>query len=112
MKYNLYSKYNITLYDLPSPSEVLKYRLYGNDCCIESIWKNHIGRNHYLIKSQEFMVIYMMSQWFIPTVKISHSFILNVYENKVKVAQSCPTLCDPMDYTQSTDFSRPDYWGE
>ena len=23
---------------------------------------------------------------------------------KVKVAQSCPTLCDPM------DFSRPEYW--
>ena len=42
----------------------------------------------------------MMSQWFIPTVKIYHSFILNVYENKVKVkvAQSCPTFCDRMDY--------------
>ena len=29
---------------------------------------------------------------------------------KVKVAQSCPTLCDPMDYIQSMDFSRPEYW--
>ena len=27
---------------------------------------------------------------------------------KVKVAQLCPTLCDPMD--QSMDFSRPEYW--
>ena len=30
---------------------------------------------------------------------------------KVKVAQSCPTLCDPTDYTviQSMEFSRPEY---
>ena len=26
---------------------------------------------------------------------------------KVKVAQSCPTLCDPI---QSMEFSRPEYW--
>ena len=29
-------------------------------------------------------------------------------KNKVKVAQLCPTLCDPMDYME---FSRPEYWG-
>ena len=28
---------------------------------------------------------------------------------KVKVAQLCPTLCDPMDYTVH-EFSRPEYW--
>ena len=33
----------------------------------------------------------------------------------VKVAQSCPTLCDPMNYTAchaplSMEFSRPEYW--
>ena len=28
--------------------------------------------------------------------------------SEVKVTQSCPTLCDPMDYT--LEFSRPDYW--
>ena len=28
----------------------------------------------------------------------------------VKVTQSCPTLCDPMDYMQSLEFSRPEYW--
>ena len=28
---------------------------------------------------------------------------------EVKVAQLCPTLCDPMDYTIH-EFSRPDYW--
>ena len=39
MKYNLYSKYNIVLYDRPNPTEVLKYRVYGKDCCIESKWK-------------------------------------------------------------------------
>ena len=27
----------------------------------------------------------------------------------MKVAQSCPTLCDPMDYTVMK-FSRPEYW--
>ena len=30
---------------------------------------------------------------------------------KVRVAQSCPTLCDPMDYIQSMEFFRPEYWG-
>ena len=31
----------------------------------------------------------------------------------VKVAQLCPALCDPMDYTVHgilTEFSRPEYW--
>ena len=28
----------------------------------------------------------------------------------VKVAQSCPTLCDPMDYIQSMEYSRPEDW--
>ena len=28
---------------------------------------------------------------------------------KVKVTQSCPTLCDPMDYTVH-GFSSPEYW--
>ena len=28
---------------------------------------------------------------------------------KVKVAQSYPTLCNPMDY-KSMEFSRPEYW--
>ena len=27
----------------------------------------------------------------------------------VKVAQSCPSLCDPMDYTVM-EFSTPEYW--
>ena len=35
-------------------------------------------------------------------------FLKRVYV--VKVTQSCPTLCDPMDYIQSMEFSRPDYW--
>ena len=34
--------------------------------------------------------------------------------NEVKVAQLCPTLCDPMDTKsmelQSMGFSRPEYW--
>ena len=28
----------------------------------------------------------------------------------VKVAQLCPTLCDRMDYIQSMELSRPEYW--
>ena len=35
-------------------------------------------------------------------------------ENEVKVIQSCPTLCDPMDCTHqatlSMEFSRQEYW--
>ena len=31
-------------------------------------------------------------------------------KGKVKVAQSCPTLCDPMDYKQSLEFSMTEYW--
>ena len=29
---------------------------------------------------------------------------------KVKVTQWYPILCDPMDYIQSVQFSRPEYW--
>ena len=31
-------------------------------------------------------------------------------QSKVKVAQSCPTLCNPMDYIQSMEFSRQEDW--
>ena len=31
-------------------------------------------------------------------------------EVKVKVTQSCQTVCDPMNYVQSMEFSRPEYW--
>ena len=37
----------------------------------------------------------------------------SVHESKwseVKVAQSCPTLYDPMDVIQSMEFSRSEYW--
>ena len=30
---------------------------------------------------------------------------------KVKITQSCTTLCSPMDYTY-LEFSRPEYWSE
>ena len=29
---------------------------------------------------------------------------------KAFVAQSCPTLSDPMDYSPSMEFSRKEYW--
>ena len=41
-------------------------------------------------------------------VKPSTSFV-KFMKVKVKVTQSRPTLCDPMDYTYM-DFSRPEYW--
>ena len=28
----------------------------------------------------------------------------------MKIAQSCLTLCDPMDYIQFMEFFRPEYW--
>ena len=31
-------------------------------------------------------------------------------ESEVKVPQSCPTLGDRMGYTESMEFSRPEYW--
>jgi len=37
---------------------------------------------------------------------MKHIFI----EVKVKATQSCPTFCNPMDYTQSMEFPRPEYW--
>ena len=30
--------------------------------------------------------------------------------SEVKVTQLCSTLCHPMDYIQSMEFSRPEYW--
>ena len=38
-------------------------------------------------------------------------------KEKVKVTQSCPTLCDPVDYVAcqaplSMEFSKPEYWNE
>ena len=30
--------------------------------------------------------------------------------SEVKVTQSYPILCNPMDYTESMEFSGPEYW--
>ena len=40
----------------------------------------------------------------------SFYYYLNVSVQLSSVTQLCPTLCDPMDYTQSMEFSRPEYW--
>ena len=45
----------------------------------------------------------------------SHNSFLNQWYLKVKVAQPCPTLCDPMDDIAhqaplSMGFSRQEYW--
>ena len=32
------------------------------------------------------------------------------FESEVKVPQLCPTLGDCMGYTESMEFSRPEYW--
>ena len=39
--------------------------------------------------------------------KTSYNLLLGL--QKVKVAQSCPAFCNPMDYI-ILDFSRPEYW--
>ena len=36
--------------------------------------------------------------------------ILTLFFKKMKVAQSCPTFCNPMNYIQSMEFSRPEHW--
>ena len=47
-------------------------------------------------------------------IPLSHilKILVMVKQNQVMVAQLCPTLCDPMDYTQSLEFPRPEYWRE
>ena len=41
----------------------------------------------------------------------TYTSVCMYYEKmKVKVAQLCPTLSDPMDYTVHGIFSRPGYW--
>ena len=42
----------------------------------------------------------------IGNVSQTHQLIIYM---KVKVAQSCPVLCDPMDCTVH-ELSRPEYW--
>ena len=39
-------------------------------------------------------------------------YMIHEDESEVKVVQSCPTLCEPMDYIQSMEFSGPEYWSE
>ena len=39
---------------------------------------------------------------------VSEEAVLDI-QVKVKVSQSCPTLCNPVDYTVM-EFSRPKYW--
>ena len=46
----------------------------------------------------------------ITVIATSYLIITCQNEVKVKVAQSCPTLCNPMDYTHSMEFLRPVYW--
>ena len=36
-------------------------------------------------------------------------WLVSFGDSEVKVAQSCPTLCNPIDY-KSMEFSRPEYW--
>ena len=46
---------------------------------------------------------------YFPLSNLNVQFHRSSYSEKVKVAQSCPTLCDPMD-CMSMEFSRPEYW--
>ena len=46
---------------------------------------------------------------YFPLSNLNVQFHLSSFSEKVKVAQSCPDLCDPMD-CMSMEFSRPEYW--
>ena len=49
-----------------------------------------------------------LNKWYLSNLKVLHSKV------KVYVAQSCPTLCDPVDCSPpgflSMEFSRQEYW--
>ena len=44
----------------------------------------------YLVKEENFLLLRTVYRWV---------YWVDIKEMKVKVSQSCPTLCDPMDYT-------------
>ena len=50
--------------------------------------------------------------WVSDLTSVCFSFICKIWQLscrvKVKIAQSCPTLCDSIDW--SMEFSRPEYW--
>ena len=85
-----------------------------------SLYYNSLQHIHYLVLPRSFVNSFAQSQ--LPHQNISSlgvmslSLFLPYIPMKVKVTQSCPTLCDPMDYTvlQSMGstilFSRPEYW--
>ena len=41
---------------------------------------------------------------------IATSYLVFRCQSEMKVTQLCPTLCNPMDYIHSMEFSRPAYW--
>ena len=61
------------------------------------------------------IVVLVNQQYLLHSLSFVHSWCIvyiNHYERakvKVKVTQSCPTLCDPIDI-QFMEFSRPEYW--
>ena len=59
------------------------------------------------------IIVFINQQYLLHSLNFLYSrciVYVNRYERaKVKIAQSCLTLCDPMDI-QSMEFSRPEYW--
>ena len=64
----------------------------------------YIQRNDSVVKKSEIMSF--AATWMDPEIII----LTEVSQTKMKVAQSCLIFCDPMVYTQSMEFSRPEYW--
>ena len=58
-------------------------------------------------KTQTFSPYYQQTNSFCPT---SWVILRQSEEEKVKAAQSCPTLCDPMDYTVHGIFQARILW--
>ena len=55
--------------------------------------------------STAFKVLYSVSISLVVILRIT----VCMWSEKVKVAQLCPAVCDPI-YYKSTEFSRPEYW--
>ena len=85
------------------------------DCIVYGVPKSETQQSHFhyqcvlgRMKGKAYVLLYyLLGAWFDGLdVHFSPELLVSP---KVKVAQSCSTLCDPMTI-QSMEFSRPEYW--
>ena len=68
------------------------------------MWYIYAMEYYSAIKKSEIMSF--AATWMDPEIII----LSEVSQTKMKVAQLCLIFCDPMVYTQSMEFSKPEYW--